>query len=405
MPPRKPSKPQAKAEGRLSRGRTRDDARFTAAPAMAGLPESYPATLQAIKTHLRSARVRAVLAANPIVLEAYWHTGKIILQRQQEAAWGAKVIDRLAADLREAFPDMSGLSSRNLLAMKIFAREFPDAPIAQQPVAQLPWGHVLQLMQRLKDPAARDFYIQQTLTHGWSRSILEMQIQNQLHLRAGKALNNFAQTMPPADSDMAAQLFKDPYLFDFLGTADPRREVEVEQALMDHVQRFLLELGAGFAFVGRRVHLEVGGDDFYLDLLFYHLRLRRYVVIELKARAFEPGDVGQLNLYRSAVDDLLRHPDDQPTIGLLLCRGKNKLVVEYALSGLDQSIAVADWKKQITETLPAEFQGSLPTIAEIEAELANKIPSAKHTEGAKSCIGMSHGVQCGVHQNNPGLWR
>ena len=373
MPSKKPAKAQPEPESRLSRGRARDDARFTAAPALAGLPESYAATLQEIKTHLRSARVRAVLAANPIVLEAYWRTGKIILQRQQETAWGARVIDRLAADLREAFPDMSGLSARNLLAMKIFAREFPDGPIAQQPVAQLPWGHVLQLMQRLKDPAARDFYIQQILTHGWSRSILELQIQSQLHLRAGRAQNNFALTMPPAESDMAAQLFKDPYLFDFIGTADPRREAEVEQALIDHVQRFLLELGAGFAFVGRRVHLEVGGDDFFLDLLFYHLRLRRYVVIELKARAFEPGDVGQLNLYRSAVDDLLRHPDDQPTIGLLLCRGKNKLVVEYALSGLDKSIAVADWKKQITETLPAEFRGSLPTIAEIEAELAGKL--------------------------------
>ena len=373
MPSKKPAKVQPKPESRLSRGRARDDARFTAAPALAGLPECYAATLQEIKSHLRSARVRAVLAANPIVLEAYWRTGKIVLQRQQEATWGAKVIDRLATDLREAFPDMSGLSARNLLAMKIFAREFPDGPIAQQPVAQLPWGHVLQLMQRLKDPADRDFYIRQTLTHGWSRSILELQIQSQLHLRAGKAQNNFALTMPPVESDMAAQLFKDPYLFDFIGTADPRREAEVEQALMDHVQRFLLELGAGFAFVGRRVHLEVGGDDFFLDLLFYHLRLRRYVVIELKARAFEPGDVGQLNLYRSAVDDLLRHPDDQPTIGLLLCRGKNKLVVEYALSGLDKSIAVADWKKQITETLPAEFRGSLPTIAEIEAELAGKL--------------------------------
>jgi predicted nuclease of restriction endonuclease-like (RecB) superfamily len=331
--------------------------------------------LQEIKIHLRNARVRAVLAANPIVMEAYWHTGKIILQRQGEAAWGAKVIDRLSADLREEFPDMGGLSSRNLLAMKIFAREFPEAPITQQPVAQLPWGHVLQIMQRLKAPAARDFYIREAITHGWSRSILEMQIQGQLHLRAGKAVTNFALTMPPAESDMAAQLFKDPYLFDFIGTADPRREAEVEQALMDHVQSFLLELGAGFAFVGRRVHLEVGGDDFYLDLLFYHLRLRRYVVIELKARAFQPGDVGQLNLYRAAVDDLLRHPDDQPTIGLLLCRGKNKLVVEYALSGLDQSIAVADWKKHITETLPAEFQGSLPTIEEIEAELGGQLKS------------------------------
>jgi predicted nuclease of restriction endonuclease-like (RecB) superfamily len=344
------------------------------------LPADYSTTLQEIKSHLRSARVRAVLAANPIVIESYWHTGKIILARQKESVWGAKVIDRLATDLQAEFPDMRGLSSRNLLAMKVFAREFPDGPIAQQLVAQLPWGHLLQIMQRLKDPAARDFYIRETLTHGWSRAILEMQIQGQLHLRAGKALNNFALSMPPEESDLAAQLFKDPYLFDFFGTADPRREAEVEQALMDHVQRFLLELGAGFAFVGRRVHLEVSDDDFYLDLLFYHLRLRRYVV-ELKARPFEPGDVGQLNLYRAAVDDLLRHPDDQPTIGLLLCRGKNKLVVEYALSGLDKSIAVADWKTQITESLPPEFQGSLPTVQELEAEFAGDVLPEDQLEG------------------------
>ena len=179
--------------------------------------------------------------------------------------------------------------------------------------------------------------------------------------------------MPPADSDMAAQLFKDPYLFDFLGTADPRREAEVEQALTDHIQKFLLELGVGFAFVGRQVRLEVGDEDYPLDLLFYHLKLRRYVVIELKARAFTPGDVGQLNLYLSAVDDLLRHPDDQPTIGLLLCRKKNKLVAEYALRGLDQSIAVAAWQTQLTETLPEDLRSSLPTIEEIEAELASDL--------------------------------
>lgn len=279
---------------------------------------------------------------------------------------------------------MSGLTARNLLSMKIFAREFPEGPIAKQPVSQLPWGHLIRLMQMVKDPAARDFYIRETLTHGWSRAIMEMQIQGQLHLRAGKAIHNFALSMPPADSDLAAQLFKDPYLFDFLGTADPRREAEVEQALLDHVQRFLLELGAGFAFVGRRVHLEVSGDDFFLDLLFYHLRLRRYVVVELKARPFEPGDVGQINLYRAAVDDLLRHPDDQPTIGLLLCRGKNKLVVEYALSGLDKSIAVADWKTQITESLPPEFQGSLPTVEELEAELGGEAMPEDYPEGGAS---------------------
>lgn len=389
MSSKRPDRPAAKvpakspaATVRLSRGRTREGAVFPVAPSLATLPKSYASALEAIKTHLRSARVRAVLAANPVVIEAYWHTGRIILARQQEAAWGAKVIDRLAADLRAEFPAMSGLSARNLLAMKVFAREFPDGPIAQQPVAQLPWGHVLQIMQRLKDPTTRSFYIREALARGWSRSILELQIQNQLHLRAGRAQNNFALTMPPADSDLAGQLFKDPYLFDFLGTADPRREAEVEQALLDHIQKFLLELGTGFAFVGRQVPLEVGGEDYPLDLLFYHLKLRRYVVVELKARAFTPGDVGQLNLYLSAVDDLLRHPEDQPTIGLLLCRKKNRLVAEYALRGLDQSIAVAAWQTRLTESLPQELRGSLPTIEEIEAELAHD-PSPRDSSPGK----------------------
>jgi predicted nuclease of restriction endonuclease-like (RecB) superfamily len=372
--------PEGTSDTRLSRGRTRPGAIFPVAPAAASLPPSYAATLQQIKTHLATARVRAILAANPIVIEAYWQTGNIILARQQEAGWGAKVIDRLSEDLKAEFPDMSGLTTRNLLSMKIFAREFPDGPIAKQPVSQLPWGQIIRLMQMVKDPAAREFYIRETFAHGWSRSVLEIQIKNQLHLRAGMAQNNFHLTMPPAESDMAAQLFKDPYLFDFLGTADPRREAEVEQALVDHIQKFLLELGTGFAFVGRQVRLEVGDEDYPLDLLFYHLKLRRYVVIELKARAFTPGDVGQLNLYLSAVDDLLRHPDDQPTIGLLLCRKKNRLVAEYALRGLDQSIAVAEWQTQLTDSLPEELRSSLPTIEEIEAELSGDLPNETEVE-------------------------
>ncbi len=365
-----PNREQDAPATRLSRGRSRPDAIFPVAPPASSLPESYAATLQEIKIHLRSARVRAVLAANPIVIEAYWRTGKIILARQREAAWGAKVIDRLSADLQVEFPDMGGLSRRNLFSMRRFAECFPEGPIVQQLVAQLPWGHVVVITQQLKTPAAREFYIREALAHGWSRNILEIQIRNQLHLRAGKAQNNFPLTMPPTDSDMAAQLFKDPYLFDFLGTADPRREAEIERTLVDHIQKFLLELGAGFAFVGRQVRLEVGDEDYPLDLLFYHLKLRRYVVIELKARAFTPGDVGQLNLYLSAVDDLLRHPDDQPTIGLLLCRKKNRLVAEYALRGLDQSIAVAAWQTRLTDSLPEDLRGSLPTVEEIEAELS-----------------------------------
>lgn len=259
--------PEGTSDTRLFRGRTRPGAIFPVAPATAALPESYAATLQEIKSHLRSARIRAVLAANPIVIDAYWQTGKIILARQQEAGWGAKVIDRLAADLQAEFPDMSGLTRRNLFSMRAFAAAFPDVEIVKRLVSQLPWGQIIRLIQMVKDPDVREFYIRECLSHGWSRDILEIQIKNQLHLRAGKAQNNFALTMPPADSDMAAQLFKDPYLFDFLGTADPRREAEVEQALVDHIQKFLLELGAGFAFVGRQVRLEVGDEDYPLDLL------------------------------------------------------------------------------------------------------------------------------------------
>jgi predicted nuclease of restriction endonuclease-like (RecB) superfamily len=268
--------------------------------------------------------------------------------------------------------------------MRAFAEAFPDGPIVKRLVSQLPWGQIIRLIQMVKDPAVRDFYIRETLAQGWSRSILEIQIQNQLHLRLGKAQNNFAMTMPPAESDMAAQLFKDPYLFDFLGTADPRREAEVEQALVDHIQKFLLELGTGFAFVGRQVRLEVGGSDYPIDLLFYHLKLRRFVVIELKARDFTPGDVGQLNLYLSAVDDLLKHPDDQPTIGLLLCRTKNRVVAEYALRGLDQSIAVAAWQTQLTDSLPEDLRSSLPSIEEIEAELAGDQVSSKPDSESES---------------------
>jgi predicted nuclease of restriction endonuclease-like (RecB) superfamily len=362
-------------EARISRGRTRKEAIFPVAPLLATLPEGYAVTLEEIKSHLRNSRVRAILASNPIVIEAYWRTGKIILARQQQAGWGAKVIDRLCVDLQTEFPAMKGLSSRNLLCMKVFAREFPDWAIAQQAVAQLPWGHLLQIIQRVKEPDTRNFYIRQTLANGWGRDFLTTQIEHQLHLRQGKAQNNFALSMPPSDSQMATEVFKDPYLFDFLGTADARREAEVEQALVDHIQRFLLELGAGFAFVGRQMKLEVGDQDFVLDLLFYHLRLRRYVVIELKARDFKPEDVGQINVYRAAVDDLLRHPDDQPTIGLLLCKGKNRVVAEYALSGLEKSIAVAAWQTQLTESLPDNLRSSLPSVEEIEAELAPDIQS------------------------------
>jgi predicted nuclease of restriction endonuclease-like (RecB) superfamily len=282
---------------------------------------------------------------------------------------GAKVIDRLSADLRAAFPDMKGFSPRNLKYMRAFAAAWPDPAIVQQLAAQIPWFHSCVLLDRVADAATREWYTRQVLAQGWSRSILELQIARGLHARQGKAITNFADTLPPADSELATQVFKDPYLFDFLGTAHPRREAEIEQALVDHVQRFLLELGAGFAFVGRQVHLEVGDQDFYLDLLFYHLALRRYVVIELKAVPFDPAFVGQINLYLSAVDDLLRHPDDKPTIGLLLCQSKNRLVVEYALRDLAKPIGVAQWETRLMSSLPEDLRASLPTVEEFEHEL------------------------------------
>jgi predicted nuclease of restriction endonuclease-like (RecB) superfamily len=287
------------------------------------------------------------------------------------SGWGAKIIDRLASDLRDAYPDMKGFSPRNLKYMRAFSAAWPDRAIVQGPLAQITWYHNIALLEKVSTGADRLWYARQTVEHGWSQPILILQIEGRAQQRNGKAVSNFKSTLPPVESDMAAHIFKDPYLFDFLGTADPRREREVEQALVDHIQSFLLELGTGFAFVGRQVLLEVGDQDFYVDLLFYHLKLRRYVVIELKAVPFAPAFVGQMNVYLSAADDLLRHPDDKPTVGLLLCKSKNKIVIEYALRNLKRPVGVAEWETAIVEKLPRELQASLPTVEEIEAELDN----------------------------------
>lgn len=333
------------------------------------MPRDYASMLAEIKNRIQQERLRVVFAANAALVLLYWDIGHVILARQERAGWGAKVIDRLAADLRDAYPDMRGFSPRNLLFMRGFAESYPDAEIVKQLVSQLPWGHIIRLLQRVKSSEAREWYARQILKHGWSRSTLETEIQNAAYQRSGKAQNNFESTLSQADSDLATQVFKCPYLFDFIGTADHRREREVESALVDHIQRFLLELGTGFAFVGRQVRLEVGDEDFYIDLLFFHLKLRCYVVVELKAVPFNPGFVGQLNMYLSAADDLLRHPDDKPTIGLLLCRSKNRIVVEYALRNLKRPIGVAEWETKIVEQLPEDLKGSLPSIEDIEAEL------------------------------------
>ncbi len=356
---------------RRTRGREREEATFPVAPPKTELPDGYVDALSEIKARIQKARLKTVMAANSAMVLLYWDIGRLILNRQQQEGWGAKVIDRLSGDLRDSYPEMTGLSSRNLKYMRAFAAAWPESEIVQEALAQITWYQNLALLEKLDDSATRLWYVRQTVENGWSRNILALQIENKLHERQGMAVNNFSKSLPPGDSDMASQVFNDPYLFDFLGTADPRREREVEQALVDHIQRFLLELGSGFAFVGRQVPLEVGNQDFVLDLLFYHLKLRSYVVIELKAVPFAPAFVGQLNLYLSAVDDLLRHPDDKPTIGLLLCREKNRVVVEYALRDLNKPIGVAEWETQIVERLPDDLKGSLPTVEEIEAELGD----------------------------------
>ncbi len=348
------------------------DARFPVAPFKSEMPENYTSFLADIKQKVERNRIKAVLSANSAMVLLYWEIGHGILENQRKSAWGSKVIDRLAVDLHTGFPDMKGFSPRNLKYMRAFAAAWPDKSIVQRVIAQIPWRQNIALLEDLREPLTRLWYAEQTIKNGWSQPILKIQIEQHAHVRHAQAITNFKTTLPPPDSDLAAQIFKDPYLFDFIGTADPRRETEVEQALVDHVQKFILELGTGFAFVGRQVHLEVGKQDFRIDLLFYHLRLRCYVVIELKAVPFNPSFVGQINLYLSAVDDLLRHPEDKPTIGLLLCRDKDRLVVEYALRDLKKPVGVAQWTTKLVEKLPKELRGSLPTIEQIEKELGHE---------------------------------
>ena len=322
-----------------------------------------------IVTHIKETRQHFIIQANTGMIELYWHIGNEILQRQEAEGWGAKVIDRLSSDLRHEFPEMNGFSPRNLKYMRKFAETWTDSAIVQQPVAQLQWRSILTLITKIGDNTTREWYAQKALENGWSSVVLDHMIDLRFIEREGKAVTNFANTLPPQNSDMAVQVFKDPYLFDFIGTAEARREIEIERALVEHMEKFLLELGQGFAFVGRQVHLEVGGDDFYIDLLFYHLKLRCYIVVELKVRDFKPGDVSQLNMYQNVVNDILRHPDDKPTIGLLLVKGKNRTVVEYSLQGYTNPIGVADWQNQLISAIPDDMKSSLPTIEEIEKEM------------------------------------
>jgi len=337
-------------------------------PEIVPLPSDYAAWLAELKSRIHSAQQRAARAVNRELVGLYWQIGRDILERQEREGWGAKVIERLAQDLRSAFPDMKGFSRANLMYMRAFAEAWPDAAIVQQAVGQLPLEHNLVLLTKLKTEEERLAYAQRAVEHGWSRNVLNIHIERRLLEREGKANTNFDTRLPKPHSDLAHESLKDPYLFDFLGVGDEAGERAIEDAIVHHITRFLLELGAGFAFVGRQVPLEVGGEDFFMDLLFFHLKLRCYVVVELKAGAFKPEHAGQLNFYLSAVDAQMKAEQDNPTIGLLLCKKKNKVVAEYALRDSSKPIGIAEY--QLIESLPAELQTSLPSIEAIEQALA-----------------------------------
>ena len=361
------------------------------------VPAGYPKLLKEIKTRIRQAQTRAIFAANAELVCLYWDIGRIIGQRQRRAGWGAAVIPRLARELRNELPELKGFSERNIKLMVQFAREYPDAFASsvsigqpavaqlatmtngQQLVAQIPWAHNVLLMQRVKEPIARLWYMQQTLANGWSRNVLLVMVRSEAHHRQGAALTNFEQRLPALQSDLAQQTLKDPYIFDFLTLEEPFHERELELNLLRQLERFLLELGQGFAFVGRQLHLEVGGSEFYIDLLFYHLKLRCFVVIDLKKGEFKPEYAGKMNFYLSVVDDQLRHESDAPSVGLILCQVRNHVVAEYALRGVTKPIGISEY--ELTRALPPGLQSALPTVDEIEAELAGSAPT--QTESPK----------------------
>jgi predicted nuclease of restriction endonuclease-like (RecB) superfamily len=352
---------------------------------------AYGPLLAEVRTRIQSARSRTALAVNSELIRLYWDIGRLIDARQQEEGWGAEVISRLAGDIRNDLPDVRGFSRPNIYRMLAFHRAYPNDPAfvsqavrqtnddpgptssgADTPMLAIPWGHHCLIVNKVKDPATRRWYIARTVDQGWSRSDLTRAIEREEHGRVGMAATNFERTLPADRAASTREVFKDPYLFDFLTLGEPFHEAELEASLVEHVERFLLELGQGFAFVGRQVDLTVDGEDFRLDLLFYHLRLRAYVVVELKVGAFRPEHTGQLNFYCSVVDDQLRHPADEKTIGLLLCQTGSRLVAEYALRDIDKPLGVSTY--DLTRELPTGLTSVLPSIEEIEAELGGPPP-------------------------------
>jgi predicted nuclease of restriction endonuclease-like (RecB) superfamily len=333
-------------------------------PTLPSAPDGYPAWLADLKVRIRAARLRASLAVNSELIGLYWRIGRDILDRQNAHGWGAKVVDRLAADLKAEFPDARGFSSANLRYMKAFAETWPDPEICQRVVGKLPWGQNIELLA-IKDPAVRLWYAEAALENGWSRPVLATQIDGKLYARQGQAVTNFARVLPPETSDLAQQVLKDPYQFDFLTLGQAARERDVERALIARIKDLLLELGKGFAFIANQHHLSIGDQDFYVDLLFYHRKLRCLVAVDLKVGPFVPEHAGKMNFYLAALDDRDREPGDNPSIGLILCRERNRVVVEYALRGVDAPIGVARYQLLLPETLPLDLAGALPTPDEL----------------------------------------
>jgi predicted nuclease of restriction endonuclease-like (RecB) superfamily len=305
---------------------------------------NYHNILKEIKTSIRQSQTKAILAVNQVLIELYWKIGYQILKQQAEEGWGTKVIQQLSKDLKNDFSDMNGLSERNLKYMRQFAQTYPDFEFVQQVVAQIPWGHNCLLMNKLEDKMARTWYAKKTIENGWSRNILAHQIELQLFERQGKAISNFSATLPEPQSDLAQQTLKDTYIFDFLNLKEKAKETELEKQLIENISKFLLELGAGFAFVSQQYNLSIGDNDYYIDLLFYHTRLHCYVAIDLKTGDFKPEYVGKMNFYLSALDDTLKTESDNPSIGLILCKTKDNITAEYALRGMSQPIGVSDYQ-------------------------------------------------------------
>ena len=337
--------------------------------------KDYIEWIDNIKSKIRTAQIKAALSANSELIKLYWDIGKDIFEKQEIQGWGNSIVENLSKDLKSEFPNTKGFSRRNLFYMKKFYNFYKnDFEKVQQLVAQIPWGHNVLIISKLQNINEAVFYLNETLENNWSRDILDMQIESDLYERKGKAITNFSQSLPQPNSDLANQSLKDPYLFDFLTLKKDADEKSIEEQLTKHITHFLLELGKGFAFIGRQYHLEIGKKDYYIDLLFYHTKLRCYVVIELKAKEFKAEYAGKLNFYLSAVDETLKTKEDNPTIGILLCKERNKIEAEYALRGMSQPIGVAEFK--LSKAIPKDIKSELPTIEEIELATTKAISNA-----------------------------